>query len=1381
MTGIVFNGRLHEEHSDEVIGVFLNTLPLRIAVHDETLISVARKIFEYEEMVTPNGRYPFSRMQQDIGGALVLDSYVNFMDFHRDWNDSSKEGIRIKDAIGIAYTNFPLAVNFLINPIQGQLQLWLDCDVTLLGSSFCERLVGYYQKALSATAYEPEQKIEKLDLLSQYELATIATANQTQTYYDEAKTLNDFIDEQIQLRPNEIAVVHQWSELSYIDLAIRVNQLAHYLQHLGVDKGKVVGIYLDRNLDLVISILAVLKVGAVYLPLDPHYPLNRLHFIAEDANLYCLITTHHVGFHILKSVKQLQLEQDRAKIAAQPHTPIVVEPINMEDVAYIIYTSGSTGSPKGVVVTHRNLANFILGMNQQIGCTDKDVVLAVTSISFDISILELLWPLTQGAKIVIAGAKLIKNLLPQEIPIHSPLDFSLFFFGAVSTNQELAEGYQLVLDAARYADQHGFKAVWTPERHFHEFGGLYPNPSVLTAALSTITERVELRAGSVVAPLHDMIRIAEEWSLVDNLSKGRVGLAFASGWNANDFVLAPSAYLQRKERLSGQIAEFKKLWSGESIERINGCGESIKVKIFPSPLQKDPQIWLTSAGAIETFESAGILGVNILTHLLGQDVGELAEKIRTYRAAWSKSGHAGRGKVTVMLHTFVMDLDEEAKREARDPFREYLRVSTGLLKMLSASMGLKFDEDLSHKDLESILDLAVERYFERSGLFGSPSTLLETLQKLSAISVDEVACLIDFGISATKVLQSLPFLNQLQQNHKYEIAELQHSFVDLCQRHQVTLLQGTPSFLNAIVAEKAAVDSMQHIRTLLVGGESFPTGLAERLISALPNARIFNMYGPTETTIWSAVHLLDIKKDIHASIIPIGHPIANTEIMVLDEQQRVLPIGVIGELWIGGDGVSIGYLGSPKLTKERFLSHPSGHGYMYRTGDLARRRDDGILEILGRSDRQIKILGHRIELDEVESVLSRQEQVESVAVVPVSRQNQSLELVAYVVPGDRLINLELMEAHIQNWADIWDKTYDLPIMQHKNTEHDFSGWMSSYTNEPIPSNEMQEWLKYTKDRILRLNPRHIIDVGVGVGLIQAALMPYITSYFGLDISEEALNRLKVKAIPLLDNTKTLELIHGNAEHLAKLPDGRGDTVVINSVIQYFPNANYLLATVIEAMRIVGSNGALFIGDVRNYELLEAFHASVQFYRAPVLMTAAELMVTINQQIAAERELCISPKFFQNMTSKWSTPSQVIIELKGGAAVNELTCFRYDITVLGEERIIEEDATMYISWDAFSEKTLSMHKSSNERIRITKIPNRRLVRPLKLLQLLKIAAGNTSVWELERQLWDVDEFSAVEPESLVELGQSYGYDVSLLMSAESSQFDVFDALFEPLRS
>ncbi len=338
------------------------------------------------------------------------------------------------------------------------------------------------------------------------------------------------------------------------------------------------------------------------------------------------------------------------------------------------------------------------------------------------------------------------------------MDFSLLYF-ASNDAERAADKYRLYVEGAKYADQNGFAAIWTPERHFHAFGGLYPNPSVLSAALAMVTERIRLRAGSVVLPLHDPVRVAEEWAVVDNLSNGRVDLAFAQGWNANDFVLAPEAYADRKDRMYAGIETVRKLWQGESVSLTNGTGEKRDVRIYPLPEQADFETWITCSGGAERFIEAGAGGFNVLTALLFQEVDALAEKLALYRKARADHGHdPDAGHVTLMLHTYVGDDLNQVRDRVREPFKDYLESSVDLWRNESERL-----ESLGRREREDLLEFAFERYFQTTALMGTPDTCAPMVERLSAAGVNEIACLIDFGVERDATLAGLRGINTLRE------------------------------------------------------------------------------------------------------------------------------------------------------------------------------------------------------------------------------------------------------------------------------------------------------------------------------------------------------------------------------------------------------------------------------------------------------------------------------------------------------------------------------------------------------------------------------------------------------------------------------------------
>jgi natural product biosynthesis luciferase-like monooxygenase protein len=340
------------------------------------------------------------------------------------------------------------------------------------------------------------------------------------------------------------------------------------------------------------------------------------------------------------------------------------------------------------------------------------------------------------------------------------VDFSLFYFASDSREFE-GSRYRLLLEGAKFADRNGFSAVWTPERHFHPFGGLYPNPAVTSAAVAAVTERIHIRAGSVVSPLQHPLRIAEEWSVVDNISGGRAGVSFASGWNAADFVLAPRNYENRHALVREHVEQVRALWRGETMPLTDGVGTQRDVAIYPRPVQRQLPVWVTSAGSVETFRAAGQLGAGLLTHLLGQEPAELAVKIRAYREALAeRPGHDGwNGHVALMVHTFLGDDEAEVKEQVRQPLSDYLGNSLGLFlgaRMVDA-------KKLSASDTEFIISRAFDRYFESSGLLGTVDKATRLAADFAALGVDEIACLIDFGLPPKAVLSGLELLDDVRQ------------------------------------------------------------------------------------------------------------------------------------------------------------------------------------------------------------------------------------------------------------------------------------------------------------------------------------------------------------------------------------------------------------------------------------------------------------------------------------------------------------------------------------------------------------------------------------------------------------------------------------------
>ena len=809
--------------------------------------------------------------------------------------------------------------------------------------------------------------------------------------------------------PDAVAVVHGGLEITYADLETRARRIAAALNERGIQQGSFVGVSTAPSVEMVVAVLGVLMAGCAYVPLDPRFPADRLTFMVDDAQMALVLTDGQVPLTSDLDTLDIAATSNDAGIA-----PLALLPdVDASALAYMMYTSGSTGLPKGVMVGHGNVDSFLQAMEPHLG-TDDGVWLSVTTLSFDISVLELLYPLIHGWKVVLyEGLAAMRPSATTARP-KTKLDMSLFFFG--SEGIEGGGSYDVLLDVARYGDTNGFAAVWTPERHFHAFGGPFPNASVAGAALAAVTENIGIRSGSCVVPLHHPIRIAEEWAVVDQLSHGRVGLSMAAGWHPDDFVLRPQNFKQPKSDFIDQVNQVRALWRGETVAFEGPVGD-VDVVTLPRPVQAELPVWYTTAGNIESYELAAKEGMFLLTHLLGQTLEEVAVKVAAYRKAWADAGHAGRGSVALMLHTFVTADPSIVRDTVREPMKAYLRDSIGLVKEHASAFPTfdptKTEADgalagLTPEDLEALLEVSFSRYYETSGLFGSVSEAIAFAETVEQIDVDEIAALVDFGIDGATVLENLGHLNEVRAAFlETEVAE-PDTYGSLMAKHGVTHLQCTPSEARILLAEPASKAALGSLQRMLVGGEACPTSVARELHQAV-GGQLINVYGPTETTIWSTIHSIS-EADLDDASIPIGSPLDNTTVYVVGEAGQLRPAGAIGELWIGGAGVTQGYHAREELSAERFVSRAGSDTDVYRTGDLVSWRPDGTLAFHGRADSQVKVRGHRIELGEIEAALEKRNDVGE-AVVVVQGEGDAAALVAHAVAtGEPADSAEIQSA-----------------------------------------------------------------------------------------------------------------------------------------------------------------------------------------------------------------------------------------------------------------------------------------------------------------------------------------------------------------------------------
>ncbi len=839
--------------------------------------------------------------------------------------------------------------------------------------------------------------------------------NKTATEYPDSLCIHQLFESQVERTPEAVAVVFEDQQLTYRELNTKANQLAHYLQELGVGAEVLVGLCLERSVDMVIAMLGILKAGGAYVPLDPAYPTERLSFMLQDAGLSIVVTQQFLASDQFDGATTATEEQNRFLVCLDRdwesiNQREIVNPkseIHSQNLAYTIYTSGSTGKPKGVQIAHRSVVNFLNSMAMCLGLSDHDTLLAVTTISFDISVLEIYLPLITGARCILVSRQV-----------------------------------------SRDAEQ--------------------------------------------------LIKL---------------------------------------------------------IERCN-----------PTLMQATPSTW---------------------------------------------------------------------------------------------------------------------------------------------------RMLVEAGWQGNKQLK------------------------------------------------------------ILCGGESWTRDLAEQLLAKCAN--LWNVYGPTEATVWATIHQVEAG----VGSIPIGKPIANTQIHILDPNRQPVSIGEPGELHIGGVGLARGYLNRPKLTAEKFIPNPfsqKSDSHLYKTGDLARYTQDGNIEFLGRIDHQVKVRGYRIELGEIEAILSQHPDVKQAIVTAREDIPNQKRLVAYLVAGSSsdTTDEEDVAKQTEQWQKIWDEAY-VHTDDVEDASFHIGGWMDSYTGKDLDPKQVREWVEHTVERILSLQPSRLLEIGCGTGLLLFRIAPQCQHYYATDISGEAIRYLEGQ----IGNSKlasSVVLRQTAADELAEIVKESFDTAISNSVIQYFPNIDYLVEAIETAVELVEPGGQIFLGDVLSLPLLKAFHTSVQLSQAPASLSVSQLKERIRDRISEEQRLIIDPNFFIALKEHLPKITHVEIQLKRGHYQNELTRFRYDVVLhLGKKVSSPTTPPVFLNWQQDNLTVAAirqqLQETSPEMLVVSSVPNARTWKDLRAIELLASPDCPGIVGELRQQI----PIAGIEPEDWWELQSDVPYKININWSGNSGE-DYYDVIF-----
>ncbi|WP_295615448.1 non-ribosomal peptide synthetase [Chamaesiphon sp. GL140_3_metabinner_50] len=592
----------------------------------------------------------------------------------------------------------------------------------------------------------------------------------------------------------------------------------------------------------------------------------------------------------------------------------------------------------------------------------------------------------------------------------------------------------------------------------------------------------------------------------------------------------------------------------------------------------------------------------------------------------------------------------------------------------------------------------------------------------------------------------------------------------------------TICFLPTPLAEKILLLDFPEntaLRILLTGGDK---------LNNYPQAdlpfQLFNNYGPTENTVVTTSGRITVED--RDNLAPaIGRAIANTQVYILDKYLQPVPVGISGEIYISGDGLARGYLNRPELTAECFIEHTFNNNLtarLYKTGDLARYREDGNIEFLGRTDDRVKIRGYRIELGEIEAVLNHHPAVQQ-AVVLMREELGEKTLLAYVSPRitfstelENSQSIQLQDEQVLQWQMLYNETYDRPV--NFDPKLNIVGWNSSYTDRPLPAKQVYEWVDNQVEQILALQPERVLEIGCGTGLILFRIAPHCDRYWGTDFSPVSINYIQQQLAH--QELPQVELSARMATDFDRVAPATFDTVILNSVVQYFPTIDYLIDVIAGAIEVTTPGGQIFIGDVRNLPLLQAFHTSVQLDRAEPSLTCLELQQRVQMEIFQETELVIDPAFFTALQQRLPQIDLVQIQLMRGKYHNELTAFRYNVTLhisdetISREPISDRENYPAINWSKANLSISAIRQllidDRPERLNILNVPNARVMSAVKTVAWLVDGAGYKTVGQIRKALQEIENLG-IDPADWYAIDLPYRVDITWSNSSNEGDYDV----------
>lgn len=403
-SGLICSVRPETVDADRALGVFLNTLPFPIKLKGGTWRDLIMQVFEAESELLKFRFYPVAQIQREHKKASLFDASFHFLHYHVANDLTQSENFQIVNWYEHIQANFTLEVACLLDIETSQIRIIISGDENKLSMRQLHSISDYFMNVIEDITENLSNRYDNADFLSVGEKQKLLKSwNDTKVDYPQNPCVHELFEEQVKKTPDAVAVIFEDQAITYSELNTKANQLAHYLRSKGVEAETLVGLYIERSLEMIIGLLGILKSGGAYVPLDPAYPQERINYMLEQSQVRIVLTQQDLCAQLsLHHYDAICLDDELIFSDISSKDSQVLHFVS-QCTAYVIYTSGSTGRPKGVQICQHNLTNFLYAMRETFALTEQDNVLLLTSLSFDIAALEIYLPLTCGAKIVLAS------------------------------------------------------------------------------------------------------------------------------------------------------------------------------------------------------------------------------------------------------------------------------------------------------------------------------------------------------------------------------------------------------------------------------------------------------------------------------------------------------------------------------------------------------------------------------------------------------------------------------------------------------------------------------------------------------------------------------------------------------------------------------------------------------------------------------------------------------------------------------------------------------------------------------------------------------------------------------------------------------------------